>query len=341
MPIHNDGLLLLDETKRASGDLRQRATVVTETIMKLAEHTGKERLTNVSSPRSWRGYFLATSNYSLNRLCQLGKRVIDDAEHGRMADIPVPSGKHGVFEQLHGFNSGQDLADELQRRSRKYCGSAGREFLRKLVRERRRDEKDLRKQLNADRKAYLKELTAKLSPTDRKPLNRVTGRYANTFSAGCLAIRFGILPWKREELLEAILSCQMDALRFDDPADKQDHSIESLRECLTGWLDQNHKNFKPIRHRKLRKGRNNINDFVGFHAKHKGRDWFYLTRNRLETIIGTGQKANLLIRSLQQEGLMDPGKRRNVVQRALFRGGLGTENYVWVYAISPDILKHR
>ena len=93
---HNDALLILDETKRAGKDDRDRAQVVTLVGFGLAEMTEKERLTNQGSARWWRCYFLSTSNFSLGELARRGGVVIDEANRGRMADIPLPNTVHGV-----------------------------------------------------------------------------------------------------------------------------------------------------------------------------------------------------------------------------------------------------
>jgi len=55
--VHRDCLLILDETKLAGTNPRQRAEVVTTVAFTLAERTEKQRLTNAGWARSWRGFF--------------------------------------------------------------------------------------------------------------------------------------------------------------------------------------------------------------------------------------------------------------------------------------------
>ena len=45
---------------------------------------------------------------------------------------------------------------------------------------------------------------------------RVRGHFATVYAAGCLAIRFNILPFTEDELLAAILSCHRDHVAFVD-----------------------------------------------------------------------------------------------------------------------------
>jgi putative DNA primase/helicase len=64
---HNDNLLILDETFEAGSSDREIAQLVVSVIMTLAQQREKARQTNTGSPRSWRCYFLSTSNFSLER----------------------------------------------------------------------------------------------------------------------------------------------------------------------------------------------------------------------------------------------------------------------------------
>ena len=209
---HNDSLLILDETKHAGTDDRERANVVTQVTFKLAEQTEKERL-NQGSARSYRGYFLSTSNLSLGQLGKRGRVVIDDAARGRLADIPLPADGHGIYEALHGFTSGAALSDRLQVRSRRYYGTPSRVFLRKLVIERHDDLKGLKAHLAEERRAYRQALKSKADAEGLPLLNRASGRFATAFAAGSKAIAYGILPWSRKELMRAVLSCELDQLR--------------------------------------------------------------------------------------------------------------------------------
>ena len=61
--------------------------------------------------------------------------------------------------------------------------------------------------LKEQRLAYLQVLKAKAAPEELKSLNRASGRFATVFAAGSLAIKYEIFPWKRDDLLQAILSC--------------------------------------------------------------------------------------------------------------------------------------
>ena len=334
---HNDALLILDETKNAGHDDRKRAQVVAEVTFKLAEHIEKERLTNQRSARAWRCYFLSTSNLSLTQFGHRGGIVIDEAERSRLADIPLPEGGRGIYETLHGFADGAALSDELQRRSRRYFGTASRGFVRQLVREGRTDRQGLPTYLKDKRGAYLKALNAQAKAENLRPLNRVSGRCATAFAAGSLAIKYGILPWSRKKLLAAILSCQLDGLRHadDDPAP----SVAILRAQLVQYLNDHRKQFMNLTKQRPRLGRDDIDAVPGYRDKHKGQRWFYLTPGCLEKIVGRGTNAMDLKHALAKEGLLATTKDRFVVQRRIFTGGDGNKNFAWVNAFNADLAK--
>jgi putative DNA primase/helicase len=316
-------------------------------VLKLAEHTEKERLTNVEPATSWRGYFLSTSNLSFGQLGQEGGVDIGDAERGRLADIPMPVGGHGLYETLHGFASGEKLSDELQRQSRRVCGAPIRPFIKELVSHRRTDKKALRAFLAGKRQTYLRKLKAESKGL--KPLNRISGRYATTFAAGSLAIKYSILPWSRKQLLKAILRCQLDQLRLGDAVDQGAASQgTSLRTKLAQYLNDNHRKFMDLKTKRPTLG-SNIEAVPGYIDLINGQTWYYLTSKKLIAIIGRGDNAAKLKRELASEGLLDQqkptgaqekGQKKEpkfVVQRRIFVGGKGTKNYRWVHAFSAKL----
>jgi putative DNA primase/helicase len=88
---HNDGLLILDETKKAGANHQKRIEAVLDVTFRLAEQVEKKRLTGATKDREWRCYFLSTSNFSLDEMGAKGGREIDDADRGRLVDIPLPN----------------------------------------------------------------------------------------------------------------------------------------------------------------------------------------------------------------------------------------------------------
>jgi putative DNA primase/helicase len=334
---HNETVLLLDETKRAGKNDQARAEAVVDISFSLAENTERERL-NQGPARAWRMYFLSTSNYTLPQLAGAHLEIAE-AELGRLPDIPCPNGGHGIYESLHGHADGAALTDELKSRCRKFFGAPSLALVRKLVTERTKHPVRLRKFLRDRRKRYMACIAAKAKAAKLKPLYRASGRFATVYAAGCLAIHYGVLSWDRGDLLKAILSCQLDGLRLTACASSdQEPSMEALKERLVQYIRDNRSQFVDLNRERPQLG-TSLDGLLGYTAKHKGTDWFYLTRGQVEQIIGDGPNAQLVLRRFIAENLLAQPKRGYVVQRPIYKGGKGNQNFRWVVAFRSAIVE--
>ncbi|MGZ5529954.1 MAG: DUF927 domain-containing protein [Limisphaerales bacterium] len=340
---HNETVLILDETKRAGRNDRERAQAVLDISFNLAENVEKERLTNVGSVRGWRFYFLSTSNYSLAELARQGGMEIDDAQRGRFVDIPNPSAGHGIYENLHEFPNGQKFTDTLKIRCRKYCGAVGEEFVHHLVRNRRRDATGLKQFLRRQRAAYLRAINAKAQSENLRPLNRASGRFATDFAAGSLAIKYKIFLWDRNELLQAILSCQLDGLRHVQAEHLEtDTSVSGLRRKLITYLREGRSKFMDLDEDKPGLAEHEFGSVPGYIATFKRKKWFYLTDNQLGQIIGTGENTDRLKKELAEKGLLARTPNgRYVVQRPIFSGAKGNKGWRQVHAFRGRLVKRQ
>ncbi len=339
---HNHSLLILDETKRAGKTDRDRAQNVLSMAVGLAEHTEKERLTNPGAARSCCCYFLSTSNYSLDELCEKGGIEIDDAERGRLVDFPLPINGHGLYEHLHGFASGGKLTDDLKARSCRFFGTPRHEFAKRLVKERHRDKRSLKRWLNRRRQEYLKTLKVEdklvqANPTAKPPLQRASGKFATVYAAGALAIKYGVFLVSRKQLLAAIMRCQLDGLRANVVANKI--SVPSLKDKLIGYLQQHKAEFMDLDAEKPRTESHEFGSAPGYSATFKRDNWLYLTAEQLKGVIGTGEKANDLKKELAAAGLLAATKDRFVVQRPVFSGLKGNKGFRSVHAFKTSILE--
>jgi putative DNA primase/helicase len=336
---HNDTLLILDETKRAGDTDQERARVVLDASFNLAEGTEKERLTNTAGSRSWRLYFLSTSNCTVSELAERGGLDVDDAILGRIFDIPCPFGGFGIFEQLHAFSSGEKLTNALKSRCRRFFGVAAAEFIAKLVGQCAADAAKVKGFLANEQRAYLIVLNAKLKEHGLKALNRVSGRCAIVFAAGSLAIKFKILPWDRDALLYAILNCQLDGIRIAQrPTSAVRGSKGDLRAKLVAHLRENKASFYKLDKERPTRESHRLGEVPGYWDKFKDEKWYYLLADQLAAVIGTGAEAKRLKRQLLKEGLMASSNRGFVVQRPIFQGGAGNKDWSWVCAFKADLI---
>jgi hypothetical protein len=339
---HNETVLILDETKRAGRNDKDRAELVLEVSFNLAEGTERERLTNVGPTRGWRFYFLSTSNFSLDDLAKDNGLAIDDAERGRFVQIPIPDGDHGIYEDLHGVADGEKFTDTLKIRCRKYCGAVGEEFVERLVQDRARDAGKLKQFLKRQRKIYRDAIKAAAQAGNWRPLNRASGRFATVFAAGSLAIKYGIFRWPRNELLQAILSCQVDGLRRVPVAVEQPVATSTdLRGKLIRHLQEHRDAFRNLDKDKPLPGKHKFGSGKGYRATFKHKKWFYLTAEQLAHIIGSGQDADRLNKELVASNMMasSPTTGKHMVQRPIFAGAKGNNGHKWVHAFRVKILQ--
>jgi putative DNA primase/helicase len=342
---HNHSLLILDETKRAGRNDRERAEVVLNTAIKLAEHTEKERLTNPGSARACCCYFFSTSNYSLNELSEKGGVEIDDAQLGRLVDVFLPAGGHGLYEDLHGFTDGGKLTEELKARSCRFFGTPRHEFARRLAKERKQNRPRLKGWLNRRRQAYLKKLQKEVkkllseNPAAKPPLGRASGKFATVYAAGALAIKYGVFPLERKQLLTAILRCQLDSLQANFVTKKA--VAPSLKEKLIDYLHRQRTEFMDLDTSRPALGTHEFGSVPGYAATFKGDKWLYLTADQLDKLIGTGKKVKALKKQLAAAGsLATTATHRFVVQRPIFSGAKGNKGFRSVYAFRASILQN-
>jgi putative DNA primase/helicase len=338
---HNHTLLILDETQRAGRTAAHRAQVISDLAFSLAEGIERERLTNSKSSRAWQTYFLSTSNMTFSELAEAGNVAIDDQHLGRMFDIPCPpDNPHGIYETVHDFSNGERLSDALKRRCRRYCGTAGAEFARKVIADRNRDLPKLRKTLARYRARYRKALKRELRGTTLRSLTRTASRFATVYAAGRLAIKYRILLWEREVLLRAILNCHLSGLRLQ--ADRRalgEPSEGELRRKLVAYLSDRRR-FVDLAGCRPTKGSDAATSAGGYIGTDEEEGWLYLTARKVSEVVGDGPNAASLKRRLQSEGNLRLSRQGGfVVQRKIYSSGKGNENFAWVYAFNPDVLQ--
>jgi putative DNA primase/helicase len=104
----------------------------------LGNGLGKSRASRDASlrkPASWRLLFLSTGEISLadkmaedarNRRQTAGQQV-------RIIDLPSDTGNHGLFDNLHGFESAARLADHLRSASSRFYGTPIRKSIEAIA----------------------------------------------------------------------------------------------------------------------------------------------------------------------------------------------------------------
>lgn len=173
--LHNHGLLCLDEISQCD------PRTIGETAYMLANGIGKARMTRAGGTRrrlEWDLIFLSNGEQSLSDLAaQAGQRTRGGQE-ARMCDVEADAGKGmGLFEELHGMASPDALARHLSAASRKYYGTAIREYLAQLV----VHQEQMREAVQNVRDAFLKEYMPAEASGE---VWRVASRFALVAAAG-------------------------------------------------------------------------------------------------------------------------------------------------------------
>jgi hypothetical protein len=206
---HHATFLVLDETRLAD-DSNSKGKLfgpISNAVMHLAEGTVKGRLTDDSASTRSSLSGLGTSNFSLDEMASREGAFADDALRGRLIDVPLPPGIVGAFENLHGYRDHAAFCAELLRIARKNHGVAINKFLYKLTSWRQshpgRPEEWLKEQ-----RRWFADLARRRIRSPSRDLARTHEKLATVFAGAELALRYRILPWSREMLVEALLECE-------------------------------------------------------------------------------------------------------------------------------------
>lgn len=194
---HNDALLVLDEL--AQVDPREAG----EIAYMLANGTGKHRAqrTGVARPAArWRLLFLSAGEIGLaDHMLEGGKRARAGQEV-RLVDVPAAV-KCGLYEALHGFDSGAILSERLNDAVSRYHGVPIRNFLYALVKM-PRDE--LRRQIEKLRSNFVRDIVL-AGATGQ--IYRVAQRFGLIAAGGELATQLDFTGWSPGDAAWAAETC--------------------------------------------------------------------------------------------------------------------------------------
>ena len=211
-PALNDTLMVLDDTSLLPTDQRGRTMSFGEALMRLMQGQGKKR--HGQSVELWSDPFISTSNYSVYALLDPVRKKSYGAYTDRLIDIPPRRGKTSFFEHLHGFRDDATFGKYLFDLATTNYGYPIRVFVARLTSGLARDRPGLVEVVAGNVAKY--EAAADGIKSSLRSVLRVRGHFATVYAVGCLAIRFGVLPFTEDELLAAILSCHRDHVAFVD-----------------------------------------------------------------------------------------------------------------------------
>ena len=204
----NQMLLFLDDMHKA--DKKD-----VEAIIEIMNGEGRGRLTEAQRA-TFSVPLLSTSNTSgvaIARDLKMTNQI--EALIDRVADLPLPDGCPYMFEGIRTPQELRSYGGRLREFSRKNFGLAGPEFERRLTKAIATDHDLMQAFVDERQRAYW-EAAGSIKSLGDRDLTRISDKFATIYVAGCLAIRFKILPFTEAEILEALLTCERDHVAFVD-----------------------------------------------------------------------------------------------------------------------------
>ena len=197
--LHGDTILILDELSAV--DAKEAAIA----IYSLTGGTGKGRSGRDGSLRQslrWRTMVLSTGELRLTDKLEESRQHARAGQQVRLVDIPADSGEgFGAFDSAGLHDNAKLLADEIKAAAQTFYGTAGPEFIRRLI------DEDIHTNPDAIR-AMIDAFRQNHAPhgADGQVL-RVMDRFGLVAAAGELACDLGIVPWRTGDALHAAKRC--------------------------------------------------------------------------------------------------------------------------------------
>jgi hypothetical protein len=200
---HNHNLQINDELKLLDKNPEEAARKAMDICYMLGDGRGKRRSAGYQkSPASWHLVMLSAGERSLGQHASDGGLERMKGEEVRLVDVPVDDDlEYGVVDSLpEGGNSGKFI-EFIQNQCVQYYGTAGPEFVNKLL---RKGEDNIRVKL-----AYL--IDKFLIHHDMDNCNdgvqrRIALRFALAYASGILAVNLKVLPYTRADIMKAVSS---------------------------------------------------------------------------------------------------------------------------------------
>jgi uncharacterized protein (DUF927 family) len=203
--MHNHMLLILDELAQVAPE------EAGEIAYMLANEQGKVRAQKsglTRAPLGWKLLFLSAGEISLGEHMLTANKKVKAGQEVRLIDIPADAGaKLGLFENLHGFNSGAEFSRALVQSAQNYYGTALIVWLEKLT-------EFVKVPDNINRLKILQKqfINAALPKDANGQVIRVASIMALIACAGELATEFGITGWPAGNAIAAVTKCFNDWL---------------------------------------------------------------------------------------------------------------------------------
>ncbi len=313
--LANDTCLLLDELGEAPPE--QLGGV----IYKLANGVGRGRADqsgNAKERRTWRLIFVTTGETDLEAMMKAAGKRTFAGQLLRHANIPADTGCYGIFEELHGHESGAALSEYLRQATTECYGAPLRSYLDKLVDERNKQMIQLQERIYSIMERFKKQAVPQGADGQ---VSRVANRFALIAAAGELATEYGVTGWNTEEAFNGVQTCFAAWLEQRGTIGKAE--TEMLLEQVEAFFEKHGESrFTPIEGDVRGPARSTI-DRAGFRKavvsvptnEHYATEYFVLPSGFREMVKGFEQK--WAARVLADKGLLRTGKEKGAINKRL------------------------
>jgi hypothetical protein len=211
-----------------------------------------------------------------------------------------------------------------------HYGTPGITFLRKLTKELKEDRDGSKKWLECRMEFYLKK--AGISGWDG-PQARVARRFALVYAAGRLAQKYKILPWKWEEMFEAVHRCHESVPHelYHPPLSGAEHVAEYIRSKRTRFIDL--ETFDGAMTKK------EVLEAPGLiYTRQNGQREYLFSSQQFRKTVCAGVTAKSVIADLKSRGLINlHNSGKSTIQRTI--PGLDPERVVSIRGEIVDVIR--
>jgi hypothetical protein len=211
----NDLIFPIDDLQNMKGKDKDKYLRIRDVAYRVNQGwaTGRHSSFIKSSEGTHRGWKCVLLTSAERSICDMAKRAKLEREHGetlRLIDVPA------VFDgRDHILDRASDAIQESKaQRTRVFAdmmadceanhGAANEEYLRRII----TAEFDVRDGTKAAIDSFVRSVA---ESGDGAVTRDVAAKFGLAYAGGLLGIRFGIVPWQQEELLDAIAKCYRGA----------------------------------------------------------------------------------------------------------------------------------
>ena len=326
---HNDALLSLDELGQADGKC------VGEVIYMLANGVGKSRMKAAGGLRktlTWRTIILSTGEISIDDKLREYNCKSQAGMEARLIEVPADTESgYRLFDTLHEFKNGSELANHLKEHTQSYYGSAIRSFLPGVIARK----EQLPTLLDTMFERFLEQMdTSQWSGQVR----RVAKHFALVALGGELAIEMGVLPFEQNEVFHGIVKCFRAWLegRGDSVDRELVAGIAQVRQFFAeyqnsrfAWDESNNVENKTIlKLAGYKKYVKSGNETIGVE--------FFVFSETFRTEISKGFDSKAILKELHRRGMLKRGSEKQYVKDKRLPTGGKKKMYHIVHSIMTD-----